>query len=309
MTANPKRPSPHGTPSRLAGGLAAALLLLAGPLAAAEPIIDARGRSVEIADRSRVVSIGGTVTEILYALDAAAPIVAVDSTSLFPAEALRDHPNVGYMRALSAEGVLATAPSLILVSEAAGPPEVTDLLANSPVPTVFVDDAPTPDAVVERIRFVAAAMGLAGRGEALASRVEAGFADLAAVRARIAKPARVLFVLAVRDGHPLVAGRGTAADAIITLAGAENVAAGFEGYKPMGEEAIVEAAPEAVLMMNNAGAPPATDVLAMPSFAATPAGAGKRLVVMDGLSLLGFGPRTPEVARALARKLNPGEVP
>lgn len=290
--------------------IAATALLLAGGLAAAAaPVTDAKGRSVEIADRSRVVSIGGTVTEILYALGVEAAIVAVDTTSLYPPTAMKDHPNVGYMRALSAEGVLSTGATLILASEAAGPPEVADLLAGSSVPLVFVDDTPAPEAVTGRIRFLAEAMGVPERGTALAAKVDDGFARLAEARAKVKAPAKVLFILAVRDGHPLVAGSGTAADAIIGLAGAENIAAGFEGYKAMGDEAIVEAQPDVVLMMRNGDHQPDAGLLDSPAFAATPAGRDKRLVVMDGQSLLGFGPRTPEVALELVRTFHPGQVP
>jgi len=295
---------------RFAPAAVAAILLAAGSLGAlAAPLTDARGRTVEIADRSRVVSIGGTVTEILYALGVEAAIAAVDTTSLYPPAAMQDHPNVGYMRALSAEGVLSTGATLILASEAAGPPEVTDLLAGSSVPMVFVDDTPTPEAVTGRIRFLAAAMGVPERGAALAAKVDDGFARLAAARAEVKTPAKVLFVLAMRDGHPMVAGRGTAADAIIGLAGATNIAAGFEGYKAMGDEAIVEAQPDVVLMMQNGDHKPDAGMLDTAAFAATPAGRDKRLVAMDGQSLLGFGPRTPAVALELVRTLHPGQLP
>lgn len=287
---------------------AAALLATAATAAAAASVTDARGRTVDVSDRTRVVSIGGTVTEILYALGLDGAIVAVDTTSLYPPQALKDHPNVGYMRALSAEGVLSTNPSLILASEMAGPPEVADLLAGSSVPVAFVDDTPSHAAVTERIRFVAAAMDVPEKGEALAKTVEDGFAALDAARAQVKTPARVLFVLSVRDGHPLVAGRGTAADAIIGLAGGTNIAAGFEGYKAMGDEAIIEAQPDVVIVMANGDHKPDPGFLDMPAFAATPAGKDKRLIVMDGQSLLGFGPRTPEVALDLARTLHPGQV-
>src|SRR4051812_13232225 len=62
------------------------------------PIKDASGRDVKVADTSRIVAIGGDVTEILYALKADAKIAAVDSTSQFPVQALKEKPNVGYMR-------------------------------------------------------------------------------------------------------------------------------------------------------------------------------------------------------------------
>ena len=92
------------------------------PAAAAEVIvIDGSGRSVQITDTSRILSIGGDVTEILYALGAGARIVGVDTTSQFPAEALQKKQSVGYMRALSSEGVISVGASVILASQGAGP--------------------------------------------------------------------------------------------------------------------------------------------------------------------------------------------
>src|SRR5215207_8192946 len=105
-----------------------ALLLLAACLgtggaasAAGVTVHDARDRDVTIKDPARIVSIGGAITEILYALGFDDRLAGVDSTSLYPAAALRDKPNVGYMRQLSAEGVLGLNPSLVLAAQGSGP--------------------------------------------------------------------------------------------------------------------------------------------------------------------------------------------
>lgn len=293
--------------ARLAPPLAIAAALLAAP-AAADALLDARGTPVGTPDTARIVSIGGAVTEILYDLGLEDRIVAVDTTSTAPPRALAEKPNVGYMRALAAEGVLSTGPTLIVATEGAGPPEVMEVLGASSVPLVLVHDATTPEAVTDRIRFLAAALGEKTRGEALAGEVEQGFAALAEARAGIRTPARVLFVISLRDGVPMAAGAGTAADSIIGLAGGVNVAAAFEGYKPMSEEAVLAAAPDVVLMMSSGSHAAGGNVLALPAFRGTPAAANGRLVTMDGQSLLGFGPRTPEVARALAAELHPGQI-
>ena len=71
---------------------------------------------------SRVVSIGGAVTEIVYALGEEARLVARDTTSNYPPEATA-LPDVGYIRRLSPEGVMSVRPDLILSEEGAGPPE------------------------------------------------------------------------------------------------------------------------------------------------------------------------------------------
>ena len=95
---------------------------------------------VAVQDTSRIVSIGGAVTEILYALGMDDKIVAIDTTSLYPTRAAKEKKNVGYMRQLSPEGVLGLAPTLMLAIEGAGPKETMTVLAAAKVPLVVVPD-------------------------------------------------------------------------------------------------------------------------------------------------------------------------
>jgi iron complex transport system substrate-binding protein len=117
---------------------------------------------------------------------------------------------------------------------------------------------------------------------------------------------RALFVLSVQNGRPMVAGRGTAADAIFALAGAENAAGAINGYKPLADEAAVELAPDVIVAMTNpAPGNEPNKILELPAFRSTPAAANKRLVEMDGNYLLNFGPRAGQAARDLMLALYP----
>ncbi|AWV15520.1 hemin ABC transporter substrate-binding protein [Methylobacterium sp. XJLW] len=256
---------------------------------------------------TRIAALGGAVTEILYRLGAGGRIVAVDTTSLYPPEALREKPNVGYLRALSAEGLLAQQPDLIIAAEGAGPPAVLAQLREAGLRVETVTEPPSPEGVLDKIETVGRLAGLERAAEALEAEVRARFADLAARRARIARPARALVVLSVQGGRTVVGGAGSSADGILTLAGIANAATGLEGFKPMTDEAIVAAAPDAVVMMQNGPEPPKPEGIFAPgtALAQTPAGAQGRLVAMDGLYLLGFGPRTPQAATDLMRALYP----
>jgi iron complex transport system substrate-binding protein len=255
----------------------------------------------------RIVAVGGVVTEVMYALGLQDRLVGVDSTSQFPADALRDKANVGYVRALSAEGVLSLKPSLVMLIDGAGPPGAVSLLAETGVTIARIPDETSPEGVAAKIEAIGAAVGAAAPAARLAAQTRAGFAELAALRSGIAKPRRVLFVLSVQNGRVMVGGRNSSADAIIRHAGAVNVADGIEGYKTMTDEAIMAGAPDVVLMMshnvNHATSPDA--LFAMPAFAETPAARQKRLIAMDGLYLLGFGPRTPAAARDLMVAIYP----
>ena len=115
-----------------------------------------------------------------------------------------------------------------------------------------------------------------------------------------------MFVLSFLNGRPMVAGRNTAADGIIRLAGGVNAIDAYEGYKQITDEAVIAAKPDTVLVMQRQQDPlDATTVFAHAAFTLTPAAAQKAFVAMDGLYLLGFGPRTAAAARDLAAQLYP----
>jgi iron complex transport system substrate-binding protein len=288
---------------------ALALALIPALLASdafAVTVRDAAGRDVTVNDTSRIVSVGGAVTEILYALGLADRVVAVDTTSLYPASALKEKPNVGYMRALSAEGVLGLSPSLVLAIEGAGPKETVAVLEHATVPLVRVPDHYTAEGIAEKVRLIADVAGVRDHGECLAGLVATDLGALEKLRAKITQPKKVLFVLSFLNGKPMVAGRNTAADGIIKLAGGVNAMDGYEGYRQIADEAVIAAAPDAVLAMQRPQDNlDATTVFANTAFSTTPAAAQKSFIAMDGLYLLGFGPRTARAARDLAAALYP----
>lgn len=286
-------------PALFVGVMAAALLP-----AALKP-----GRADE--SQPRIVALGGAVTEILCDLGLGDGIVAVDTTSTYPPDMLRTKPNVGYLRQLSAEGILSTRPSLVIAVEGAGPPDALALVAQAGVRVASVPEEPTSDGVRRKIETVASLVGRDDAGRALLQEMEGRWAALASTRARLSRRVRALFILSLQNGRAMVGGRHTTADGMFALAGADNAADGIEGYRPMSDEAIVAAAPDVVVMMDvgPGGAPPA-DLLSGPALSRTPAGRDGRLVTMNGLYLLGYGPRTPQAAhdllRALHRELGPG---
>ena len=124
------------------------------------------------ADEARIVSLGGSVTEIVVALGAADRLVARDTTSTYP-EAITALPDVGYVRALSPEGVLSVQPTLILAEDGAGPPETMEVLKAAGVDVQSMPGDPSADGVIAKINAVAAALNLPAEGAKLASEVTA----------------------------------------------------------------------------------------------------------------------------------------
>ncbi len=250
----------------------------------------------------RIVSAGGSITEIICALGQEHRLVARDSTSNHP-PAAAELPDIGYVRRLSAEGLLSVNPDLILAEDGAGPPETLEVIKETQIPFIRIPMGHDRDAVETKIRAVADALGVPEDGEALAVQVGTAI-DEAAASADLSGQ-RVLFILSLQGGRVLAAGADTAAQGVIELAGATNAIDGFEGYKPLGDEAILTAAPDVILMMNagHRNSVSDEDVFAHPAIAATPAGQNNKLLRMDGMLLLGFSVRTGQAVTELAKAL------
>lgn len=245
---------------------------------------------------SRIVSVGGSITEIVYALGEEDRLIARDTTSIYPPAALA-LPDVGYMRRLSAEGLIAVDPDLILAEEGSGPPETIELLESASVPFTTIPDGFDRTAITAKIETIAHVLGVEEKGAALAAKTDADLKAAEVMAKAQTGKKRVMFILSTQGGRIMASGRNTAAHGIIELAGAENALESFDGYKPLTDEAIITAAPDVILMMDRGGDHGTTEqVLALPAIASTPAGTTGSVITMNGLYILGFGPRTAQAA-------------
>jgi iron complex transport system substrate-binding protein len=254
--------------------------------------------SLSAADR--IVSAGGSVTESVCALGAADKIVGVDSSSTHPPE-ITQKPGIGYARALSIEGILALNPDLVLATPEAGPPAVLRQLEEANVKVVILPEGHSTEAAEARIRAVAKAIGREPEADRLWAKITS---DLASALPPGTDRPKVLFLYARAGGVMNVAGTDTAADAMIRLAGGINAVTGYAGYKPLTAEAAVAAMPDIILMtargVESAGG--REGVLTQPGLNLTPAGKANRVIAMDDLLLLGFGPRLGEAVSELSRQ-------
>lgn len=261
-------------------------------------------------DSSRIAVAGGSLTEILYFLGAEDRIVAVDLTSTFPAEATRRFPSVGYVRALSTEGLLSLEPSLVLGENDMGPREVLAQLERTGVEVVRVPEVHTSAGIIEKVRCVAAALNMTEKAELLietelAPRIEA----LEVLRTTATRTPSVALLLQISAGAPIGAGLGTSGDGLLQMVQANNALSGFSGWKPVAPEAMASSDPDYIVMTERglAGAGGLDSLLANPALAATSAARDEnpgRLIVLDGMAMLGFGPRTLEAALQLANRLH-----
>lgn len=250
----------------------------------------------------RVVSIGGALTEIVYALKAESQLVGVDTTSLYP-EAATQLPQVGYQRQLSAEGVLSLKPDLVLVTEEAGPATVLEQIQAAGAKLVKLPSEYSAEGVMKKIQGVAEALNKTTEGKQLNDSFTTALAAVQAQLANTEQP-KVVFLLSMGKGSPMAAGGDTAAHAMIGLAGGKNAfAETHTGYKPVSTEAMIAANPDLLLVSKDTltslgGIDSALS--AIPGLNLTNAGKHRRIVTLEGLHLLGFGPRLPQAASELA---------
>lgn len=251
----------------------------------------------------RIISIGGAITEIVYALGEQDRLVGRDTTSTWPAET-SDLPDIGYARALSPEGVLSVEPTLIIAEQNTGPQETIEVLQAAKIPYITIQDGFSREGIIKKIRTVAKALNVEEKGETLANEVAV---ELEAAEKRVdevTRAKRVLFILSTRGGKIMAAGTNSSADSIINLAGGINVFGGFSGYKQVSDEAVTQANPDVILMMaphaqRSDHSPDDDKLFAMPALQTTNAAINKQIVRMNGLLMLGFGPRTAQAITEL----------
>ena len=271
-------------------------------------VLPALAQGVNSSSKSteRLVSLGGGITEMVYAIGAESMLVGTDTTSSFP-EAAQKTPKVGYLRQLSAEGLLALRPTALVASGEAGPPVVLDQLRSAGVRVELVATDHTWQEVQRKFMAVGKAARMENKAQALWQTLNAQWLEqqakiAAAVRGR--KTPKVLFILA-HTGTPMVAGAGTAADAVIRFMGAQNAMASMQGYKPLTAEAMAAAAPDTILTTTQGveAMGGAEKLWARPEMQLTPAWkrrqSAQALVARDALELIGFGPRMPALIQSL----------
>ena len=254
-----------------------------------------------VPEGTRIVSLFGDITEILYALGVEDFIVGVDVSSVYP-KAAQDLPDVGFAGALNAEGILGLSPTIVIGGGivAPGPVGVLEQLEQAGVEVLVLPELVGLDSPAIKIRAIGAAIGIPQRAEALALEVEQAI--------ELAKPTpdpdgeaielKVLFVYLRRGGIQLVSGAGREAETIITASGGVDAGAaiGIEGWQPLSPEALLAINPDVYLVMQLGydAVGGVEGLLAIPGMAETEAGKHSRVIVMEDILLLGFGPRMAE---------------
>ena len=252
---------------------------------------------------NRLVTLGAGVTETVFALGLGDLVVGVDVSSLHPKAALQK-PKVGYVRMTSAEGIASLTPDLVLASSTLGPAPVKDQLKSAGIRLELVDSPKSIEQALSRILAIGDILGQTKPAQDLTADIKKKIAEAKALQGNKPKP-RVLFVFVHGGTSVNVAGKETAADVMIKAAGGQNVISEYAGYRPLTAEALLAAKPDMILATTRSlkAVGGEKGLWATPGLALTPAGKAKKLVIIDDLKLLGFGPRTGDAVLELSKAL------
>ncbi|GAA1413492.1 ABC transporter substrate-binding protein [Kitasatospora putterlickiae] len=269
----------------------------------------ADGRTTTVTSTERIIPLNGSLAEIVFSLGLGPKVVARDvSTTFEQAAAL---PVITQAHDVSAEGVLSLHPTVVLADRSTGPAEAIAQIRSAGVPLLVLDDAKRLEDVGPRIDTVAAALGVPDAGRRLKERTEQRITEAKAALPAVERRPKVAFLyLRGSASVYLLGGPDSGAGSLIEAVGGEDAgtAAGLGGdFTPLTSEALVKAAPDAILVMSKGldSVGGVDGLLKLPGVAQTPAGLDRRIVSIEDGQLLSYGPRTPQVIHEIAEQLYP----
>lgn len=244
----------------------------------------------------RLVSAGTGVTELVLALDAGNELVAIDSTSYVP-ESLSHVAKLGYHRMLSAEGIIALSPTLVVGSDVMGPETTLKVLKQANIQVVQLPATNDEPQLMNNVDTLGHLLNRQEHAVKLKQDLHQQLQSLAGKKQQVrdaGSQPKILFMLLQEGRGARVGGKGTAADTIIELSGAQNIAE-FDGYKSMSQEGILSLQPDIILLSKRSDKPTdqtnaqiAQELLKeMPLLAHTPAGENGHIQTLAPQALLG----------------------
>ena len=255
-------------------------------------------------DSSKTVIAGGSLTEVVYFLEQEQKIIGVDITSNFPPETSA-LPSIGYVRALSTEGILSLKPTLILGEDDMGPPLVVEQLSLTGLDVRILGEDHSSSGILEKIECLSEVLNT--KSKDTLSKIDLikddiNYLDDLAQENR-ESGIKVMLILNMQGTSPIVAGMGTSGDGFIKMTGASNAADKFEGWKPISSESIISYSPDYIIITNRgmSSFPDIESLASTTSLKFTDAARDGKILSEDGMAMLGFGTRTVSTAIKFAK--------
>jgi iron complex transport system substrate-binding protein len=260
--------------------------------------------SAILADSTKIVSLNGSVSEVLASIGLEKNVAGTDITSNYPVS-MKAKPKVGHNRNINAEGVMALQPDLIIGIKKEVTPALQAQFKAAGVKLLLLDQDYSVEGTKKLIHLLSDSLHASAKGDSVIKVMEADLAKVKPFTPQDKKP-KVLFIYARGTGTMMVGGTGTPIDKAITLAGGQNAVTEFTDYKPLTAEALVKANPDIILLFDSGlqslGGP--TGLAKVQGIKETNAGKNNRVISMDGELLSSFGPRLGIAIQELAAKIS-----
>jgi iron complex transport system substrate-binding protein len=270
----------------------------------------------------RLVCVGGSLTEIIYALNLQGHLIAIDTTSTYPM-ATKKLPSVGYARALSLEGVLSMRPQLLLVTEDAGPPQVLRQISHAGVQVKVLKADHRYEGLIDRVRAIGFLLGAEGQSERLIKEINHGWQQYQQYQQDIdhamidkneniltkevpSQQLKAMFIMAHSPQQIMVAGHSTSAHAIMNYLYLDNAFKAVQGYKPLTPESVIAGRANIILLTDQGlqAQGGMQGILRLPGVMQTPAARHRQIYSREANHLLGFGPRLPSMLHSLVKEIH-----
>ena len=260
---------------------------------------------VSIDDISRIITIGGSITETTFALGLGKNVVATDVSSNYPEEIFK-LPRVSYIRSLTAEGILSLNPTLVIASDDAKPKIVIDQLRDAGLNFILIKEGLESSDIISKIIDLGFILDRNVQADSIVQAINKKLNEARIIVDELVKKPKVLFVLSQQPPNSfLVAGSSTEASSVIEFAGGINAFDNFSGYKPVTSESLIEANPDFILFMSSRGESLSHSLTETSMINTITAVKKNQIISMDGNFLLGFGPRFGEAVQTLLNHLHP----
>lgn len=280
--------------------LLASLTILLAAFACGSP-----EKSVESTETSlpKIITAGGTISEIVVGLGLGDQIIATDRTSTFPAS-LQSLPSIGYRNQIKAEGILSLGPDMILVEESYLNEEVIAQIQS--ISTIKLEVFPktqSKEETIALIQQIAAFFELDQKGQEMITELEKDLQNLNDFLSTSEANGKAAFVMARGPESLFIAGDGSFSETMFSIAGLEQVETNFEDFIPLTPEALISLNPDFLILFESGleSLGGKSGLTKIPGITETTAFQNDQIIAMDGLYLSGFGPRMGKAALELAK--------
>tara|TARA_B100000427_G_scaffold229501_1_gene192741 strand:- start:227 stop:1084 length:858 start_codon:yes stop_codon:yes gene_type:complete len=254
--------------------------------------------------QDRIISIGGSVTEILFELGLGDLVVAVDQSSTFPKE-VKDLPQVGYIRAISSEGVLSMNPTKIITTTDIGPPNAIKQIKDSGINTQIFDSPKNIEDIVALIIEVSNLFEAKDKASIAIKEIYKIKDSIKNLASGYAYKPKVAFFMSPSNGSYTAAGSGTNANYLIELIGGNNIFSNdFKRYQKVNKEEILKYDPDIILVASHyPGEKSSSHFTEEPIFKSLSC-IKKKNVINISMSDLTMGPSFVSNALSIAKRVN-----